>query len=186
MGVDAAGTLPREKLHVHVSPWIVTIEALEPFRIAVARGPDDPQTLENLRPADNSPAGGFDIQLEVWLETTASNGKPMRLSRSSSRHAYWTLAQLVTHHTENGCNLQPGDLLGTGTLSGPTQDEKGCLFEPSFGGKEPLRLPNGESRAQLEDGDTVTLRTWGERIGSARIGFGECRGRIEPARRACR
>ncbi|MGQ0510718.1 MAG: fumarylacetoacetase [Betaproteobacteria bacterium] len=165
-----------------ISPWIVTIEALEPFRTAVPRGPDDPRAMENLRLADHAPAGGFDIQLEVWLETAASSGIPMRLSRSSSRHAYWTLAQLVAHHTENGCNLQPGDLLGTGTQSGPTQEEKGCLFELSFGGKEPLRLPNGESRVQLEDGDTVTLRAWSERTGSVRIGFGECRGKIEPAR----
>lgn len=167
-----------------ISPWIVTMEALEPFRTTVPRGPDDPQTIENLRSADNTPACGFDIQLEVWLETAANGGRPMRLSRSSSCHAYWTLAQLVAHHTENGCNLQPGDLLGTGTQSGPTQDEKGCLFELSFGGKEPLRLPNGESRTQLEDGDTVTLRAWSERPGFVRVGFGECRGRIVPARGA--
>jgi len=167
-----------------LSPWIVTMEALEPFRVAAPREPGDPQTIANLKPAAGAPDAGYDIQLEVWLETGAAKGEAVRLSRSSSRHAYWTLAQLVAHHTENGCNLRAGDLLGTGTQSGPTESEKGCLFELSAGGREPVRLPNGETRTQVEDGDTVVLRGWAERPGYARIGFGECRGTVISAREA--
>jgi fumarylacetoacetase len=105
----------------------------------------------------------------------------MRLSRSSFRHGYWSLAQMVTHHTQNGCNLRPGDLIGTGTQSGPVHGEEGCLLELSHGGKQPLALPNGETRAFLEDGDTVIMRGWCEREGHARVGFGECRGTVLPA-----
>jgi 2-keto-4-pentenoate hydratase/2-oxohepta-3-ene-1,7-dioic acid hydratase in catechol pathway len=164
-----------------VSPWIVTMEALAPFRCAVTRRDGDPPVMPYLMPAGGNTGGGLDLQLEVLIETK-SNGDAMRLSRSSSRHSYWSLAQMLTHHTENGCNLLPVDLLATGTQSGPTDGEKGCLMELSFGGRVPIRLSNGETREMLEDGDTVILRAWGEREGFARIGLGECRGTVLPAR----
>jgi fumarylacetoacetase len=104
-----------------------------------------------------------------------------RLTHTSYRHAYWTVAQIVAHHTVNGCNLQPGDLMGTGTLSGPTLDEAGALIELTVGGKQPLTLPNGETRTYLEDGDAVVLRGWCEKPGAARIGFGQCVGNVRPA-----
>lgn len=164
-----------------ISPWIVTLEALEPYRTALPREAGDPPALPYLQPAGEVVMSGFDIQLEAWLATACSNGEAMRLSRSSYRHAYWGLAQMVAHHTENGCNLRPGDLLGTGTQSGPSHGEEGCLLELSRGGRQPLTLSNGESRSFLEDGDTVILRGWCERDGFARIGFGECRGTVLPA-----
>lgn len=104
-----------------------------------------------------------------------------RLTHTNYRHAYWTVAQTVAHHTVNGCNLQPGDLMGTGTLSGPTLDEAGALIELTVGGKQPLTLPNGESRTYLEDGDAVVLRGWCEKPGAARIGFGQCVGTVLPS-----
>lgn len=164
-----------------VSPWIVTLEALAPFRCALPRQADDPPTLPHLTQTHAQPA--FDLQLEVWL-TTHNNPQPARLSRTSFRHCYWSLAQMLTHHTEGGCNLNPGDLLGTGTQSGPTQGEQGCLLELSHAGQRPVPLPNGEVRAFLEDGDTITLRAWGEQPGAASIGFGECVGKVLPARTA--
>ena len=162
-----------------VSPWIVTMEALAPFRCALPRGADDPPTLPHLREAQALP--GLDLQLEVWLQT-ARGSQPVRLSQSSFRHCYWSLAQMLGHHTEGGCKLNPGDLLGTGTQSGPGPGEQGCLLELSHGGQRPVHLPDGETRAFLEDGDTITLRAWGEKVGAARIGFGECRGSVWPAR----
>ena len=114
------------------------------------------------------------------LRTARSGQREMRLSRSNFRNCYWSLAQMVAHHTEGGCNLRPGDLLGTGTQSGPNEGEQGCLLELSRGGKQPIALPNGESRAFLEDGDVVTLRAWCERDGFARIGFGVCSGEVIP------
>jgi fumarylacetoacetase len=167
-----------------VSPWIVTLEALAPFRVEWTRPAGDPQPLPYLESAANRQRGAFDVQLEVWLETErmrAARTGPARLSRSSLRHAYWTVAQLLTHHTVNGCNLQPGDLLGTGTQSGPAPEEAGSLLELSDAGKRPVALPEGEARTFLEDGDTVVLRGWCERPGCARIGFGECRGTVLPA-----
>lgn len=162
-----------------VSPWIVTWEALAPFRCALPRSADDPPTLPHLQPMH--PLPGLDLQLEVWLQTARSND-PVRLSRSTYAHCYWSLAQMLTHHTEGGCNLQPGDLLGTGTQSGPAQGEQGCLLELSHGGQRPLQLPVGQVRTYLEDGDTVMLRAWGEKAGAARIGFGECTGSVLAAR----
>ena len=161
-----------------ISPWIVTLEALAPFRCAPLRDDGGAALLPYLRGSDGTPPDGFDIELEVWLATTKSGCEAMRLSRSSYRHSYWTLAQMVAHHTLNGCNLRPGDLLGTGTQSGPTYGEEGCLLELSHGGRKTVTLPNGESRTFLEDGDTVTMYGWCERDGYARIGFGECRGTV--------
>jgi fumarylacetoacetase len=167
-----------------ISPWVVTLEALAPFRVAFERPADDLQPLPYLDSAANRAHGSLDIQLEVGLGTPRMReaGQELaRLCRTSYRHAYWTVAQLVAHHTVNGCNLQPGDLLGTGTLSGPTLDQAGALIELTQGGRNPLRLPGGESRAYLEDGDEVVLRGWCERTGVVRIGFGECRGTVLPA-----
>jgi len=166
-----------------VSPWVVTLEALAPFRApAFARPAGDPAPLPYL--AAPPEQAGFDITLEVWLTTPAmraAGAGAFRVSRGSFTDMYWTVAQLVAHHTSNGCNLQPGDLLASGTVSGPTPESRGCLLEQSWKGTEPLTLPNGETRTFLEDGDEVVLRGYCERAGYARIGFGECRGRIAPA-----
>ena len=167
-----------------ISPWIVTLEALSPYRVAFTRPTDDPQPLPYLDSPDNSAQGALDIQLEVLLQTQTMRQQDQaatRLTHTSYRHAYWTVAQIVAHHTVNGCNLQPGDLMGTGTLSGPTLDEAGALIELTVGGKQPLTLPNGESRTYLEDGDAVVLRGWCEKPGAARIGFGQCVGTVLPA-----
>ena len=167
-----------------ISPWIVTLEALSPYRVAFTRPEGDPQPLPYLDSTDNSAQGALDIQLEVLLQTQTMRQHDQaatRLTHTSYRHAYWTVAQIVAHHTVNGCNLQPGDLMGTGTLSGPTLDEAGALIELTVGGKQPLTLPNGESRTYLEDGDAVVLRGWCEKPGAVRIGFGQCVGTVLPA-----
>ena len=163
-----------------VSPWIVTLEALEPYRAAWDRSAADPQPLSYLDSAGIRRAGAIDIKLEVFLQTPAMH-TPQKLSQSNFKDAYWTLAQMVAHHTINGCNMQPGDLLGTGTQSGPEPDAAGSLLELSRGGKEPLKLPNGETRSFLEDGDILILRGFCERAGAARIGFGSAVGRVLPA-----
>jgi fumarylacetoacetase len=170
-----------------VSPWIVTLDALAPFRTAYRRPADDPAPLPYLDSADNRAHGAFDIELEVWLQTDAmrrAGHAGDRLARSNYRDAYWTIAQLVAHHTVNGCNLRDGDLFGTGTLSGPRPEEGGSLLELSQGGKKPIALSNGETRTFLEDGDTVILRGMCQRDGARRIGFGECRGTVLAARAA--
>jgi len=168
-----------------LSPWIVTMEALAPFRAAFTRPADDPQPLPYLDSVANRAGGALDITLEVWLLTSAMReaGAPaVRLTRgNTTQAAYWTAAQLVTHHTVNGCNLQPGDLLGSGTLSGAAPDEAGSLLELTSGGKQAITLPNGERRTFLEDGDTLTLRGYCERNGAVRIGLGEVSGTVLPA-----
>jgi fumarylacetoacetase len=168
-----------------VSPWIVTLEALAPYRVPFERPADDPQPLPYLDSEANRREGSLDIQLQVDLQTPtmrAAGQADATICRTSYRHAYWTLAQMVTHHTVGGCNLQPGDLLGSGTLSGPTLDQAGALIELTSGGKHPLQLPNGEQRVYLEDGDCVLIRGWCERPGAARIGFGDCAATLLPAR----
>ena len=168
-----------------ISPWIVTLEALAPYRVAFTRPADDPQPMAYLDSAHNREAGALDIQLQVGLQTQAMRDAGQgdaTICRTSYRHAYWTVAQMVTHHTVNGCNLQSGDLLGSGTLSGPTLDQAGALIELTTGGKNPISLPNGQTRTYLEDGDTVVIRGWCEKAGAARIGFGECVGTLLPAR----
>ncbi len=158
-----------------VSPWVVTAEALEPFRCApAARDDADPQPLPHLQ---SGPADAYDINLEVWLRTPQMTA-PARLSRTNFASMYWTLAQMVAHHTSGGCNLRPGDLIGSGTVSGPDKENRGCLLELTWGGREPLQLPNGEVRRFLEDGDQVTLRGWCEAPGRRRIGLGTCVGRV--------
>lgn len=161
-----------------LSPWIVTREALEPYRCpAFARAEGDPKPLPYLWDDADQREGGFSIELEMHLRTGKMNA-PVRLSRSSFRDSYWTPAQLVAHHTSNGCNLRPGDLLGSGTISGATPDSLGSMMELTQGGKTPLALPGGESRAFLQDGDEVIQRARCAREGYATIGFGEARGTI--------
>ena len=167
-----------------LSPWIVTLEALAPFRVPWTRGHQDPPPLPYLESGRNRAAGALDIQLEVLLQSARmvlDGVAPRRLSQCNFRHAYWTLAQLVVHHASNGCNLRPGDLLGSGTQSGPAEDQAGSLLELSQGGRQPIALGNGEQRTFLEDGDRVILRGWCERPGAVRIGFGAAAGRVEPA-----
>ena len=171
-----------------LSPWIVTTEALAPFRSAFVRPADDPQPLPYLDSKANREAGAFDVQLEVWLQTQKMREAGQageRLVSSNFTDAYWTVAQMVAHHTVNGCNLQSGDLLGTGTLSGPEPEQAGSLLELSQGGKKPIQLKNGETRTFLEDGDCIVMRGYCERVGVRRIGFGECRGTVLPARSRC-
>ncbi|WP_028241344.1 fumarylacetoacetase [Stutzerimonas azotifigens] len=165
-----------------VSPWVVMPEALEPFRCAQpARPQADPQPLPYLFDVHDQQRGAFDLELEVLLQTEAMRAKGLpaeRITLSSTRHMYWTVAQLVAHHSVNGCALQPGDLFGSGTLSGETPESCGSLLEITRGGKQPLTLPGGETRTFLEDGDEVILRARGVREGGPSVGFGECRGRV--------
>jgi fumarylacetoacetase len=167
-----------------ISPWVVTLQALAPFRVPFSRPPDDPQPLPYLESARNREAGAIDIRLEALIQTEKMQQRhepAQRLSETSFRHAYWTIAQLVAHHTVNGCNLRPGDLLGSGTQSGPTPAEAGSLVELSQGGSQPLQIGTDERRTFLEDGDTVVFRGWCERPGAVTIGFGELQGRVLPA-----
>ncbi|NVO04965.1 MAG: fumarylacetoacetate hydrolase family protein, partial [Rhodoferax sp.] len=168
-----------------VSPWVVTLEALAPFRRKPARPEGDPQPLPYLDSPAHRSGGALDIQLQVWLQTAhmrANGDAGQLLSQSNAQDAYWTLSQLVAHHTVNGCNLRAGDVLGTGTLSGPAAEQGGSLLELSQGGKQAIALHNGERRSFLEDGDTVILKAFAERAGARRIGFGECRGTLLAAR----
>ncbi|HUY82404.1 MAG TPA: fumarylacetoacetase [Acidobacteriaceae bacterium] len=161
-----------------VSPWVVTMEALAPFRVAAfARAEGDPRALPYLEDAEDQRRGGLDVTLEVWLRT-ARMREPVRVSRGNMRDLYWTLGQMLAHHTSNGCSLQAGDLFATGTVSGAEAGSQGCLLEMTRRGADPLELPNGERRTFLEDGDEVILRGYCEREGFARIGFGECVGRV--------
>jgi len=169
-----------------ISPWVVTFDALEPFRVPrFTRAPDDPQPLPYLDDETDRARGGIDITLEVLLSTARMRTQqlpPHRVSLGSFRHMYWTLAQMVTHHASNGCNLQPGDLIASGTVSGPEKEARGCLLERTWRGTEPIELPSGETRRFLEDGDEVIMRGWCEREGYRRIGLGECRGVVLGAR----
>ena len=166
-----------------VSPWVVTAEALAPFRKAMApRPPGDPEPLPYLDDTRGGDRGALGIELEVTLSTQKMRDAelpPHILSRGSAAAAmYWSAAQIVTHHASNGCNLQPGDLIGTGTLSTISDDGLGSLIEISRGGLAPITLPSGETRSFLEDGDEIVLKAWCERDGAVRIGFGECTGRV--------
>jgi fumarylacetoacetase len=168
-----------------ISPWVVTLEALAPYRVPFKRAAETIQPMAYLDSEANRQQGALDIQLQVGIHTPKMReaGEPAAIvCNTSYRHAYWTVAQMVTHHTVNGCNLQAGDLLGSGTLSGPTLDQAGALIELTQGGKTPLQFANGEQRVYLEDGDTVVLRGWCEKTGATRIGFGECVGTVLPAK----
>ena len=165
-----------------VSPWIVTMDALAPFRAPAFRRPDgDPDPLPYLDSAGNRSSGAIDMTLEVWLASAGMRERGMeavRVCRSNLRDLYWTPAQMVTHHASNGCNLRPGDLLATGTVSGDSPRARGCLLEMTRRGEEPLELPSGEKRVFLEDGDEVVLRGYCEKPGVKPIGLGECRGTV--------
>jgi fumarylacetoacetase len=167
-----------------ISPWVVTFEALAPYRVAAyQRAAGDPDPLPYLEGEPNRSAGAIDVTVEVLLGTARMRQAglpPVRLSQARLADLYWTLAQMFTHHTSNGCNLRPGDLFATGTISGPTREARGCLLELTWRGAEPLVLPNKETRKFLEDGDEVILRAFCEQPGKIRIGFGECRGIILP------
>ena len=167
-----------------LSPWMVTLDALAPFRAPFSRPEGDPQPLEYLDAPANRAQGAINIELEVWIQTArmrAAGHASERLSQSNYADAYWSMAQLVAHHTVNGCKLRAGDVFGTGTLSGPRPEQGGSMMELSAGGKKPLQLFNGETRAWLEDGDSIILRGHCQREGFRRIGFGECRGSVLPA-----
>jgi fumarylacetoacetase len=163
-----------------ISPWVVTMEALEPFRVPALKRPEgDPAPLEYLSDETDRRRGGFDVTLEVWLRTAkmrSAGTDAVRVSKCNLRDLYWTLGQMLTHHASNGCNLEPGDLLASGTVSGATEDSLGSLLEITQRGARPLVLPDGETRKFLENGDEVILRGYCEREGQVRIGFGECRG----------
>jgi fumarylacetoacetase len=165
-----------------IAPWVVTLDALEPYRVpALTRAAEDPPPLPHLASEDDQARGGLDITLDVSLLSARMReaGMPAhRLARSDTRHLYWTLAQMVTHHASNGCNLQPGDLLASGTVSGPEEGSVGSLMELTWRGERPLTLPGGETRRFLEDGDEVILSGAAARDGWPRIGLGECRGVI--------
>jgi fumarylacetoacetase len=159
-----------------VSPWIVTSEALAPFRAAWTRDEADPQPMPYLESQQNRDLGSLDLNLQVLIETQAmrkAGEKPVQLSQSNFKDSYWTVAQMVAHHTVNGCNLRSGDMFGSGTQSGPNPDEAGSMLELSNAGSEPITLPNGETRTFLEDGDAIIMKGWCKKSGSARIGFGE-------------
>jgi fumarylacetoacetase len=165
-----------------ISPWVVTTEALAPFRSPAATRPSgDPRPLPYLFDADDQLCGGFDVSVEAYLQTSAmreAHCPPQRISHANLCDLYWTFAQMLAHHSSNGCDLRPGDLLGSGTISGPAAEAHGCLLEITRGGAEPITLADGSQRTFLEDGDEVTLRAFCQRPGAARIGFGECRGTL--------
>jgi fumarylacetoacetase len=168
-----------------ISPWIVTLEALAPFRVGFSHPESDPQPLPYLTSRANSERGSLDIQLECLIESQKmrdSGETPTKLSSTSFKHSYWTIAQMVTHHTVNGCAMNAGDLLGTGTQSGPTQEEAGSILELTKGGQNAITLSNGETRMFLEDGDAIVMRGFCEKPGAVRIGFGELVSTVLPAR----
>jgi fumarylacetoacetase len=168
-----------------VSPWIVSFEALAPFRRPMQRPAGDPAPLPYLHAEHDQQTGAIGLTLEVWLHTAAMRAagqNPVRLSQANAAEAaYWSPAQLLAHHSSNGCNLATGDLFGTGTLSGPGAGQGGSLMELSRAGREPLTLPNGEQRSFLEDGDTVLMRAYAEAPGAVRIGLGTLSGTVLPA-----
>ena len=182
---DPLGPFLAKSLSTSISPWVITEAAMRPFRVpAFARPAGDPAPLPYLASKREGESGGFDLKLRAFLSTQrmrdARQG-PVRVTNTNFKHMYWTFGQMVTHHASNGCNLQPGDLIGSGTASGPGEESRACLAEITMRGAEPLALPNGESRVWLEDGDEVIFRARAERDGFTPIGFGECRGTIGPA-----
>ena len=179
------GPFLAKSLSTFISPWIVMTDALAPFRVAQPRRPGgDPALLPHLDDARDQAHGAFDIAFEVLLSTPAmrqQGAAPHPVSRSNATMLYWTVAQMVAHHSSNGCNLQPGDLFGSGTVSGTEPGSEGCLLEMTRGGKVPVVLPSGETRRYLEDGDEVIFRAGCQRKGFIGIGFGECRGTVAVA-----
>lgn len=168
-----------------VSPWVVTAEALQPYRVeAFQRSPDDPQPLPYLDSPVERRQGGIGLTVEAHLLTEKmreDRQPPHRLSRASFAHMYWTIGQMLAHHSSNGCNLRPGDLMASGTVSGPQEEARGCLLELTWRGSNPIKLPNGQERRFLQDGDEVILTGYCEAEGRPRVGLGQCRGRVLPA-----
>jgi fumarylacetoacetase len=168
-----------------ISPWVVTLEALEPFRAPLApRAEGDPAPLPYLTDRADQERGGFAITVETWLRTARMQeaGEPaVRITQGQATDLYWSMAQMLVHHASNGCNLRAGDLLGSGTISGRSPESRGCLLELTWRGAEPITLPNGETRAFLQDGDEVQITAFAERDGAVRIGFGVCSGVVLPA-----
>jgi len=169
-----------------ISPWVVTLEALAPFRTAAFERPEgDPAPLPYLASQKDREYGGVDLTVEVFLSSQQmrqQGREAIRLSRGNFRDMYWTIAQLLTQQASNGCNLRPGDLLASGTISGSAKESRGCLLELTWRGAEPITLPGGETRRFLEDGDEIILRASCQAAGAARIGFGECRGVVHAAK----
>jgi len=178
------GPFLAKTLSTTVSPFVVTSEALAPFRTSAAQRPaGDPAPLPYLLSSDDQRNGGIDLVMEVFIQTTAmkkDDKVPFRVTRTNFKDMYWTVAQMVAHHASNGCNFRTGDLFGSGTASGPTDESRGCLAEITTG-RNPIDFPNGEKRTWLEDGDTVVFKARAERAGYVSIGFGDCSGRILPA-----
>jgi fumarylacetoacetase len=179
------GPFLAKSVHTSISPWVVTAEALAPFRMPQPqRAAGDPAPLAYLFDMRDQEAGAFDIALELSIHTESMRQAglaPHRLADSNARHLYWTAAQMIAHHASNGCNLRPGDLLGSGTISAPGRAGCGSLLELSRGGRESVTLAGGETRRFLEDGDEIIMRAFCRRDGAAPIGFGECRARLLPA-----
>lgn len=178
------GPMLSKSFMTSISPWVVTLDALEPYRTSFARPAGEPAPLPHLWSETLSERGSIDIRLQMYLQTARmrETGEPPHLiSDSRFTDAYWAMAQLVAHQTSNGTNLCPGDLMGSGTLSGPDPFSRACLLEMTQGGKNPITLPNGEQRGFLADGDTVIMRGYCQKEGAARIGFGECRTTVLPA-----
>jgi len=167
-----------------ISPWVVTLEALSPFRThAFERGEGEPKVLPYLYSPENAQHGGFDITIEVYIRTNQmhkQNLPPFRISKGNFKDMYWTPAQMLTHHASNGCNFHTGDLFASGTVSGKTREEAGCLLERAWRGESPIELPTGEKRSFIEDGDEIIIKAYCEKEGMRRIGFGECTGIIIP------
>ena len=165
-----------------IGAWVVTPEALEPFRAPLApRAEGDPAPLPYLTDEGDRARGGLALTVEAWLRTTRmreAREPAVRVSTGSSLDLYWSFAQMLAHHASNGCNMRPGDLLGSGTISGPEKGSRGCMLELTWRGAEPLELPNGERRGFLEAGDELTITAFAERDGAVRIGFGRCTGQV--------
>src|SRR5687767_10736001 len=165
-----------------VSPWVITAEAVEPYRVPASPRPEgDPAPLDYLESRDDQKRGGLAATLEVYLSSSKMRDEgrpPDLLSRAPFSGMYWTVAQMLAHHASNGCNMRPGDLLASGTVSGESQDSRGCLLELTWRGAKPITLPGGEERKFLMDGDEVTMKGYLEADGQPRIGFGDCRGTI--------
>jgi fumarylacetoacetase len=173
-----------KSLSTTISPFVVTSDALAPFRTAACKRPaEDPPLLPYLRAESDQQAGGIDLTLKALVKTSrmsANREKPFEMVTTNFKHMYWTFAQMLAHHASNGCNLRTGDLLGSGTASGPTDESRACLWEITEG-KNPIALPNGETRIWLEDEDLIVFRARAENSGHVSIGFGECIGRVVPA-----
>jgi fumarylacetoacetase len=179
------GPFLAKSLSTSISPWVITEAAMRPFRTpAFTRPPGDPAPLPYLDTPRERESGGFDLKLRASLITKrmreARQGAE-RITSTNFKHMYWTFAQMLTHHASNGCNLMPGDVIASGTTSGPSEESRACLAEITSRGSNPITLPNGETRGWLEDGDEVIFRARAEREGFTPIGFGECRGVIGPA-----